>query len=185
LTFNTELVLVGLSLTDTLGEIILSPQNLTQVYLKEPILISNVPKTILPSNYLNNLTLEFVDVRKSNIVSFTNYSVIMTPEYHSSITLNCYFDSQNPKCLIPTLSIDYVPAKLNFLMNVLSLQNNQEMTIQVDHLYHKENISISQEFPFLIDVESYQTKPVSILFNVSKKLSPLYSFYCKCFFFIF
>jgi hypothetical protein len=184
LTMNTELILVGLSLNETLGEITLTSNNLTQVYLREPISLSGIPKTILLNNYMNNFTINFDDVRKSNAVSFTNYSIVMTPEYHSSTILNCYFDSINPKCLIPSLVLNYVPVRLNFQMKVYSALNNKEDTFQMDFAYHKENVSILQEYPFLIDIESYQLKPVTVLFNVTKRLSPLYSFYCNCNFFI-
>jgi hypothetical protein len=180
LTLNTELVFISLSLNDTLGELLLSPQNLTLVCLKEPISISGVPKTILSNNFLKNVTLDFDDVRLTNIVSFTNYTVIMTPEFHTPRNLICYFDSKNPKCLIPSLVVDYVPVRLNVILKVFSLQNNGESSVNVDYFYYKENVTISQDYPFLIDIESYLVNPVTMVFNVSKLLNPLYSFYCQC-----
>jgi hypothetical protein len=177
---KTELVLIGLSLNESLKELSLSPINATELYLKEPISLFGVQKTISSDSYLKNFTLEFDDVRNTNFVSFTNYSVIVSPEFHSPLTLTCYYDSLNPKCMIPSLYFDYVPVKLSLDLKVLSLQNNHQTLIPMDFIYHKENVSISQEHPFLIDVESYALNPVSILFNVSKQLNPLYSFYCKC-----
>jgi hypothetical protein len=136
LTLNTEIIEVGLVVNQSSNIIQLHLKNLSYVFLKEPINLLNIPKTINYLNYNSNFTLDFIDLRKSNFVSFSNYSVNMIPELHSSRLLNCSFDEMSPKCMVPLLSFTYVPVKMNMMMSVSSPFFGENIQIQIDSIYH-------------------------------------------------
>eukprot|EP01080_Neovahlkampfia_damariscottae_P003710 gene3710-6599_t len=179
LSMNTELIHVGLYLNDSNNKIHINKNNLTYVFLKEPITISGLSKTILPINYLMNFTLNFDDLRFNEKVSFQNYSVIMNPEFNNEIILDCIYETNIPKCKLPYFNFTHVPVKINSILKVYSQYNSDSISISIDTVYHKENITIDQEYPYLIDLQSYTFNPISILFNSSKSLNPSNEFYCQ------
>jgi hypothetical protein len=182
LSLNTELIFISLHLNQSNELIAISPRNLTYVFIKEPISISGLAKTISPIDYLKNFTLNFDDVRKSEFVSFSNYTVEILPEFHSKIQLNCSYSTSSPLCFIPSLQLNTIPVKLNLVLNVYSAFTSERVQIQINDLYYKENLTIKQEFPFLIDLESYVLTPIVVLFNSSKYLNSNYSYFCQCMF---
>jgi hypothetical protein len=180
LSLNTELIRVSLFLNDSFSNIEIS-NNLTYVFLKEPISITGVPKTISKDDYFKNFTLQMDDLRTSEFVSFSNYSVELIPEFHSKMDLNCFYEKNSPYCSIPQLQLNSVPVKLNLYLNVFSSLNfTNKIQIQIEPLYHKENVTVKQSFPYLLDLESYTSNSVKIVFNSSKPLISSYSYYCQC-----
>jgi hypothetical protein len=184
LSLNTELMYISLYLNQSNELIAITQKNLTYVFIKEPISMTGLPKTISTIHYLKNFTLNFDDVRKSEFVSFSNYTVDLLPEFYSKIELNCSYLT-SPLCTIPSFQLNTVPVKLNLVLNVYSAYSQERVQIQIEDLYHKENVTIKQEFPYLIDLESYISTPVVVLFNSSKNLNSNYSYFCQCNQFIF
>jgi hypothetical protein len=136
LTLNTEIIEVGLMVNQSSTIIQLHLKNISYVFLKEPVTLVNIPKTINHLNYNSNFTLDFLDARKTHFVSFSNYSVNMIPEFHSSRFLNCSDGGISPKCMVPSLSFAFVPVKLSMVMSVSSPYFGESIQIQIDSIYH-------------------------------------------------
>jgi hypothetical protein len=69
-------------------------------------------------------------------VSFTNYSLHANPELHNEIIFNCSYVGASPLCVVPDLSFNYVPVKLNIMLNVYSPYFANRVQIQVEPIYH-------------------------------------------------
>ena len=137
LTLNTEFVKIGIFLNQSNIPIELHIKNLTHIFIKEPISISNVPKTLLPEYYSKKFNLNFDDLRKMNEVSFTNFSVQMNPELHSAIELDCTFASVASTCVVPLLSFNSVPIRIEMILKVNSEYSSETTVIKFESLYHK------------------------------------------------
>jgi hypothetical protein len=136
LTLNTEIIDIGIMLNQTSKIIDLNTKNISFVFIKEPISLLNLPKTISKKQYKSNFTLNILDARKNSFVSFTNYSLLATPELHNEMIINCSFSGASPLCIVPDLSFNYVPVKLNLMLNVQSPHFANKVQIQVDPIYH-------------------------------------------------
>eukprot|EP01080_Neovahlkampfia_damariscottae_P000518 gene518-8031_t len=178
LSLNTEVINVGLTLNQSNNMIDLHVKSAAYVFIKEPISLNGLNKTLLPTDYEKYFTLDFDDVRHSELVSFSNYSYIMNPELHSSIMVNCSFNS-TARCVVPEFQFKYVPVKISSSLKIHSQFHSEPFSINVDALFHKEPVSISQEYPYLIDLDSYIKNSISITFNTTKSLNPAYPFHCK------
>jgi hypothetical protein len=181
MSLTTEMIQFGIGVNQSSTRFIdLNTVNITYVFLREPISYSGVTEIVTKLNYNSNFSIDILDARKSFSVSFSNYSVILSPDFHDSFSLNCSFDKASPICSFPQLSFNYFPLRLNLNLIVISREFQDKISFKINELYHTESVTILQDFPYLLDLESYTNNPVSITFNSSKILNPNFSFYCKC-----
>jgi hypothetical protein len=181
MSLTTEIIQFGIGVNQSSTRFIdLNHENITYVFLREPISYSGFPEIVTKLNYNSNFSIDILDVRKLSKVSFSNYSVIISPDFHDSFSLNCSFDNLSPICSFPQRSFNYFPLRLNLNLIVISPEFQDRISFKINEMYHTESITILQDFPYLLDLESYANNPVSITFNSSKVLNPNYSFYCKC-----
>eukprot|EP01080_Neovahlkampfia_damariscottae_P008062 gene8063-12524_t len=187
LSLNTEFVTFDLymnvSSEDSNLNFILTGNNLTYVFLKEPIQI-NIPTTITPNYFNENFTLNFLNSIQMNehLVSFDSYQVQVIPEFEALNQpkyLECNFESVTGKCKISFLSLSHTPAKLNYKMQVSSIHFGDVVNFTMTSNYLKDNITFLSELPYVADALSHNSSKFTAQFNISRSLHPDYSFYCE------
>eukprot|EP01080_Neovahlkampfia_damariscottae_P003601 gene3602-6336_t len=188
---STEFVSIDLfmkvSTEDTNFNYVLSSNNITYVYLKEPIQM-DIPMTIT-KHYLNqsfNLNFENGLKLSKYSLSYLGYKIKLKPEFdveNPSKYISCDFTKVIGKCKITELTLTHTPMRLDFEMEVISLNSTSNQLIkQVFNMtsnYFRENITFVYEKPFAIDANLHETIPKNISFKIDKKLHPNFSFYCK------
>jgi hypothetical protein len=135
LTLNTELINIGIG-TNQSKFIDLNLENITFVYLREPISYSGIPEIVKKLNHNSNFTLDILDARQTSRVSYSNYTITISPNFHETITINCTFEQSSPICSFPTSSFNYVPLKLNMKLIVSSPYFTDQTSFSVKEIYH-------------------------------------------------
>eukprot|EP01080_Neovahlkampfia_damariscottae_P001772 gene1772-541_t len=162
---------------------ILSRNNLSYVYFKEPIQFET-PLTIIPELLFQNYSLNFSDPNLEQKVSYDSYRVKLIPEFSNSNPtkyIQCEFKSTKPKCYISDLSLTHTPMKLDYQMEVFSSYFNETSIFSVSANYFKDNITFNSELPFVGDSKTHSSSKFTATFNVTKKLHPSYSYFCRVF----
>jgi hypothetical protein len=141
MSLNTEMIQFGIGVNQSSSRFIdLNLENITYVYFKEPISYSGIPEIVTKLNYNSNFSIDILDARLSSIVSFSNYSITITPDFHETILLNCSFDQSSPICSFPQRSFNYVPLKLNPKLMVRSSRfSDEQITFSMKEMYHTGN----------------------------------------------
>jgi hypothetical protein len=187
LTSNTELVsfdlYMNVSNENSKFNFILTSNNLTFVYLKEPIQI-NIPATITPQYFNQNFSLNFSDPQQipGTKISFNQYKLKLIPEYSSlnpSKYVYCEFKSLLPQCMIQNLSLTHTPMRLDYTLEVTSPFFSDVVNFITSSNLFKDNVTFITELPYAGDSITNQNSTFTVEFNVSRKLHPLYSFYCQ------
>eukprot|EP01080_Neovahlkampfia_damariscottae_P003782 gene3782-6943_t len=169
--------------SDTNLNFILTSNNLTYVYLKEPVEIL-IPSTITTQYFYQNFSLDFSNPQliPSTKISYNSYKVKLIPEYSTTNPtkyLSCNFDKQlQPECMIQDLSLTHTPMRLDYQMEVTSPHFGDVVTFSMTSNIFKSNVSILTELPYVGDAITHQSTSLIVEFNVTKKLHPSYSFYC-------
>eukprot|EP01080_Neovahlkampfia_damariscottae_P008548 gene8549-372_t len=162
---------------------ILTSNNLTYVYLKEPIQIL-IPNTITPHYFNTNFTLNFTNPLKlqHTKVSFDDYKMKLIPEYSTknpSKLVKCDFSSPISICSIDGISLTHTPMRIDYEIQVSSSHFSEIVNFTMTSNLFKENVTFLSELPYVGDSISQQNSKLTVEFNISKKLHPSYSYYCR------
>jgi hypothetical protein len=140
MSLGTEMIQFGIGVNQSFSRFIdLNLENITYVYLKEPISFSGIPEIVTKLDYNSNFSIDILDSRKTSIVGFSNYSITFTPDFHETFSLNCSFDQITPICSFPQRSFNYVPLKLNPKLIVSSNRFNEQITFSMKEMFHTGN----------------------------------------------
>ena len=183
---NTELVTFELYMdvsTNQALNFILSSNNLTYVFLKEPIQVL-IPSTITTHYFNQNFTLDFSNpqLMASTNISYDNYKLKMIPEYSNtnpSKYLSCQFNLLKPECMIQDLSLTHTPMRLDYMLEIRSPHFVDIVNFTTTSNIFKSNVTFFTELPYVGDAITHQSSPFVVEFNISKKLHPDYNFYCE------
>eukprot|EP01080_Neovahlkampfia_damariscottae_P008579 gene8579-404_t len=186
LTQNTELIsfdlYMNVSTENQNLNFILTSTNLTFVFFKEPVHFQ-IPATMTSAHFDTDFKLNFTNPMKikNQRVSFDAFTIKLKPEIpqNPSSFLNCNFAELTPTCKFQNLTFSHTPMKLDYEMEVISSHfpvNNVKFRINSN--IFKQNVTFNTEFPYVGDAIQHQTNPLTIEFNISKKLHPNYQFYC-------
>jgi hypothetical protein len=184
LNISTEIITFQLFMNVSQNQnFILSFNNVTYVFLKEPIQME-IPTVITAQYFYTNFSLMFENTLRNSKYhsSIDDYKVAMKPEFMDNPTsnLNCDFNKLTPTCQINSLSLTYTPMRLDYEMTVFGkdpLGRNVSESFKLISNYFRENVSFIYEHPFLIDAN--RNTKVNVTFKVDKNLHPNYSFYCQ------
>jgi hypothetical protein len=166
---------------------ILSSNNITYVYLKEPIQLL-IPEVITRNFLKENFTLNFENALGigSYSSSVDNFKVKLKPEYlveNPSKYLDCDFSKMNPTCRINNLSLSHTPMRIDYELEAFTIDfisNNLSFLIfNMTSNYYRENVTFLSEKPFIVDSKKHLNLTANITFKIDKKLHSDYSFYCK------
>eukprot|EP01080_Neovahlkampfia_damariscottae_P002809 gene2809-4217_t len=181
--FITFDLYMNVSTENTNLNFILTSNNLTYVYLKEPIQIV-IPATITDHYFNQNFTLNFTDAQNvaNSKVSFNQYKLKLTPEYSStnpSKYLHCEFNSLSPECMIQDLSLTHTPMRLDYQLQVTSAYFSDVVNFTMNSNIFKSNVTFVSALPYVGDTLKHKDSSLTAEFNISKKLHPGYNFYCE------
>jgi hypothetical protein len=132
------------------------------IFTSQNVLLFQIPKNILPSQYFYTLNISYID-------------------YSINTSLICQYTSNNPICTFDQNifnSFKYWPIQLSFSFNIKYPLLSESITLNVSPQVYTNPIRLTIAYPFILSYIETKAKDIRIIFSTDKKLNRNMSYKC-------